>query len=57
VPAITTRGMKENEMETVVDLIDQVLMNIDNESRIASVQKKVHRLMNEFPLYAELGFQ
>jgi glycine hydroxymethyltransferase len=57
VPAITTRGMKENEMETVVDLIDQVLMNIDNESRIASVQKEVHRLMNEFPLYAELGFQ
>jgi glycine hydroxymethyltransferase len=57
VPAITTRGMKENEMEAVVDLIDQVLMNIDNESRIASVQKEVHRLMNEFPLYAELGFQ
>jgi glycine hydroxymethyltransferase len=57
VPAITTRGMKENEMETVVDLIDQVLMNIDDASKITAVQKEVHRLMNEFPLYAELGFQ
>ena len=57
VPAITTRGLKENEMETVVDLIDQVLMNIDDASKITAVQKEVHRLMNEFPLYAELGFQ
>jgi glycine hydroxymethyltransferase len=57
VPAITTRGLKENEMETVVDLIDQVLMNIDDASKITTVQKEVHRLMNEFPLYAELGFQ
>jgi glycine hydroxymethyltransferase len=57
VPAITTRGLKEKEMETVVDLIDQVLMNIDDASKITTVQKEVHRLMNEFPLYAELGFQ
>ncbi len=30
VPAITTRGMKEEHMQTVVDLVDKVLMNLDN---------------------------
>jgi glycine hydroxymethyltransferase len=34
VPAITTRGLKEQHMETVVDFIDTVLMNLDDESRI-----------------------
>ncbi len=57
VPAITTRGMKEKEMESVVALIDKILMDIDNETTVNEVQKEVHRLMNEFPLYAELGFQ
>jgi len=57
VPAITTRGMKEAEMETVVDLIDRVLMNIDNETKITEVKSEVHRLMGNFPLYPELGFQ
>ncbi|ANE53379.1 serine hydroxymethyltransferase [Flavisolibacter tropicus] len=57
VPAITTRGLKEAEMEKVVNLIDKVLMNIDNETTISEVQKEVHQLMGNFPLYAELGFQ
>jgi glycine hydroxymethyltransferase len=57
VPAITTRGLKEAEMETVVNLIDKVLMNIDNETIIKEVQNEVHGLMNNFPLYSELGFQ
>ena len=57
VPAITTRGLKEAEMESVVNLIDKVLMNIDNETIIGEVQKEVHHLMANFPLYAELGFQ
>lgn len=57
VPAITTRGLQEAEMETVVNLIDKVLMNIDNETIITEVQKEVHHLMSNFPLYAELGFQ
>jgi glycine hydroxymethyltransferase len=57
VPAITTRGLKEKEMETVVALIDKVLMDIDNETTITEVQKDVHKLMNDFPLYAQLGFQ
>jgi len=57
VPAITTRGMKENDMETVVALIDKILMDIDNENKVREVKKEVHRLMNDFPLYAELGWE
>jgi glycine hydroxymethyltransferase len=55
VPAITTRGMKEAEMGKVVDLIDEVLMNIDNETTINRVAQNVHKLMADFPLYPELG--
>lgn len=51
VPAITTRGMKEQDMETVVSLIDKVLMNIDNESIVAGVSKEVKEFMQQFPLY------
>jgi glycine hydroxymethyltransferase len=54
VPAITSRGMKEKDMQTVVDLIDKVLMNIDNEKIITDVQNDVKSLMNSFPLYPEL---
>jgi glycine hydroxymethyltransferase len=51
VPAITTRGMKEKDMETVVSLIDKVLMNIDNETVITTVKGEVKDLMQQFPLY------
>ena len=51
-PAITTRGLKEKDMVTVVELIDEVLMNTENESRIADVKKKVNKMMEKFPLYA-----
>lgn len=54
VPAITTRGLVEKDMETVVDLIDHVLMNIDNDSVIDDVQKKVKSMMQSFPLYPEI---
>jgi glycine hydroxymethyltransferase len=54
VPAITTRGMKEEHMQTVVDLVDKVLMNIDDAGTVRSVADEVHELMNSFPLYPEL---
>jgi glycine hydroxymethyltransferase len=54
VPAITTRGMKENDMETVVDLLDKVLRNIDNEEMISEVRNDVYSLMKNFELYPEL---
>ncbi len=55
VPAITTRGMKETHMQTVVDLIDRVLMNIDDAQTGSSVSKEVHEFMQQFPLYPELS--
>ncbi len=53
-PAVSTRGMKEPQMEQIVTLIDEVLMNLDNESRIKEATKKVHALAAQFPLYPEL---
>jgi glycine hydroxymethyltransferase len=55
VPAVTTRGMKETHMETVVALVDKVLMGIDDEAVIASVKGDVGTFMKQFPLYPELG--
>jgi len=55
VPAITTRGMKENDMQTVVDFIDCVLMDIDNEATMNAVREEVKKFMKQFPLYPELG--
>jgi glycine hydroxymethyltransferase len=55
VPAITTRGMKEADMQTVVDLIDKVLMNIDDTAVVSQVAGDVHSFMKQFSLYPELG--
>jgi glycine hydroxymethyltransferase len=55
VPAITTRGFKEKDMETVVELVDRVLMKIDDEKTIKAVSEEVKQWMKEFPLYPELG--
>lgn len=55
VPAITTRGMMEEHMQTVVDLIDRVLMNIDDNATIEAVRTDVKSMMKKFPLYPELN--
>ena len=49
--AITTRGLKEADMETVVDLIDRVLSNPDDENNTATVAQDVHQLMEGKPLF------
>jgi glycine hydroxymethyltransferase len=54
VPAVTTRGMKEEHMQTVVDLIDKVLMNIDDEQIVNEVRDEVKLFMKQFPLYPGL---
>ena len=53
-PALTTRGMGENEMKHIGEMIDQVISNIDNKEIIKSVKNKVEKLCNSFPLYANL---
>ena len=50
-PAITTRGLKEEHMARVVELIDRVLMNHENEQLIEQVKNEVNTWMKEFPLY------
>lgn len=49
--AITTRGLKETEMEKIVDLIDQVLTNPEDEANLNSVKAEVIKLVSAFPLY------
>ncbi len=51
VAAITTRGMKENDMLAIVNLIDRILMDIDNETLVAEVKTEVKNMMVNFPLY------
>ena len=50
-PAITTRGLKENDMNYVVDLIDEVINNYENETVLEGVAKKVNELMGGRPLF------
>lgn len=49
--AVTTRGMKENDMLKIVDLVDQVLTDPENDSKIKSVKSEINSWMKDFPLY------
>lgn len=50
-PAITTRGLLEDQMPVIVDLIDQVISDIESETTIDKVRKQVNELMSEYPLF------
>ncbi|MCK4796080.1 MAG: serine hydroxymethyltransferase, partial [Spirochaetes bacterium] len=50
-PALTTRGMKEPEMEIIANWIDEIMKNIDDETFQNSIAKKVKELCNKFPIY------
>jgi glycine hydroxymethyltransferase len=49
-PAVTTRGLKEEAMQTIVDLIDTVIANHDNDAVLAEVRAKVNAMMEHLPL-------
>lgn len=51
-PAITTRGVKEDLMPEIVQLIDDSIAHINDEAYIKAVGEKVHKLMKDFPLFA-----
>ena len=51
-PAITTRGLKEEHMEPIVEMIDDVISNIDNAAKLTAVREKVNEMMSQFPLFA-----
>ena len=51
-PAITTRGLKEDKMPYIVDLIDRVLADPENSNTIKEVRTEVNRMMKEYPIFA-----
>ncbi|MEW6195485.1 MAG: serine hydroxymethyltransferase [Bacteroidota bacterium] len=53
-PAVTTRGMKEDEMKIIASYIDKAIKNYENETMLKSISEEVARLCSKFPLYPEL---
>jgi len=53
-PAVTTRGMKEKEMELIAELIDETLKAPEDAGNLAAVRSRVEALTRKFPLYPEL---
>jgi len=50
--AMTSRGLLETDMERIVDLIDTVLVNHDQDAKIAAVKQEINNWMKEYPLYS-----
>jgi glycine hydroxymethyltransferase len=51
-PAITTRGLKEGDMEGIVALVDEALMNYQDEDKLLVIAGKVNAMMSDLPLFA-----
>lgn len=50
-PAITTRGMKQEEMKTVARIMLEALKNHTNEAKLTELKQEVHELCEKFPIY------
>ncbi len=55
-PALTTRGMKESEMEVVAELIDRAITHKDDEEELEKVKAGVKELTSRFPLYQDISY-
>jgi glycine hydroxymethyltransferase len=51
-PAVTTRGLKEKDMPLIVELIDDVICDVENDTTINKVKAKVNEMMSHYPLFA-----
>lgn len=51
--AITTRGLKENDMETIVDFIDRAIQNHDNDDALEQIAEEVTEMMSDKPLFMQ----
>ncbi len=49
--AVTTRGLKEDDMKKIVNYIDEVIVNRDNESKVSSIKSEINSWMSKYPLY------
>jgi len=54
-PAVTTRGMKEPEMEIIAELIDKTIRFCNDEEELDRIRKDVKELLDKFPLYEEIS--
>ncbi|MCX7876159.1 MAG: serine hydroxymethyltransferase [Melioribacteraceae bacterium] len=54
-PAVTTRGMKENEMKIIASFINRAINNVENEEELKKIKTEVAELCSKFPLYPELS--
>jgi glycine hydroxymethyltransferase len=52
-PAVTTRGMKVNEMKKIGEFINKALVNQDNDSVLSSIKSEVREFCSVFPLFNE----
>lgn len=50
-PAITTRGLKENDMATIADFIDSAIKNASNTQKLNQIGQDIHKMMSEYPLF------
>jgi glycine hydroxymethyltransferase len=53
-PAVTTRGMKEDEMSLIAGFINNAVNNFDNDSKLDEIRRDVKSLCSKFPLYSGL---
>lgn len=53
-PAVTTRGMKENDMKQIVEFIDKVISNVADENKLNDIKNEVHEFTSKFPLFSGL---
>jgi len=53
-PAVTTRGMKESQMEIIAELIDKTIHFFNDEEKLDRIRKDVKELLDKFPLYEEI---
>jgi glycine hydroxymethyltransferase len=49
-PAITTRGMKEEEMKLIVSLMDEALVNKEDDNKLVEIKEKIKALCLKFPI-------
>ena len=54
-PAATTRGMKEEEMKKIAELINKTILNVDNDKILEDIKAEVKNLCSKFPLYSQLN--
>ncbi|MFH1088904.1 MAG: serine hydroxymethyltransferase [Candidatus Uhrbacteria bacterium] len=56
-PALTTRGMKEEEMKIIAGWIDEAVMAKDDDVKLADIRRRVKELTDRFPLYPGLSYR